>query len=81
MKYYAGEGSASFETVEKPVWRPKGRQLNQFRKMLLTDENKLLHITKVSSLSSSKLFSSSDPSHCIIFLWLGSYIANAAKAN
>ena len=25
------EGSASLEQLEKPVWRPKGRQLNKFR--------------------------------------------------
>ena len=31
---YTGEGSAGFEKLEKPVWRPKGRQLNKFRSML-----------------------------------------------
>ena len=35
-KYYTGEGSASFETLEKPVWRPKGRQLIKFSSMLFT---------------------------------------------
>ena len=35
-KSYIGEGSASFKKLEKPVWRPKGRQLNKFRSLLLT---------------------------------------------
>ena len=35
-KSYTGEGSASTKKLEKPVWRPKGRQLNKFRGMLLT---------------------------------------------
>ena len=35
-KSYTGEGSASIKKLEKPVWRPKGRQLNKFRSMLLT---------------------------------------------
>ena len=35
-KSYTGEGSASFEKVEKHVWRPKGRQVNKFRSMLFT---------------------------------------------
>ena len=26
-----GEGSASFEKIEKPTWRPKGRQPNKFK--------------------------------------------------
>ena len=30
-KSYAGEGSASFEKLEKPVWRQKGRQLHKFK--------------------------------------------------
>ena len=30
-KSYTGEGSASSEKLEKPVWRPKGRQLNKFK--------------------------------------------------
>ena len=33
-KSYTGEDSGSFEKLEKPVWRPKGRQLNKFRSML-----------------------------------------------
>ena len=33
-KSYKGESSASFEKLEKPVWR--GRQLKKFRKMLFT---------------------------------------------
>ena len=32
-KSYTGEGSGRFEKLAKPVWRPKGRQLNKFRKM------------------------------------------------
>ena len=35
-KSYTGEGSGHFEKLEKPVWRPKGRQLNKFRSMLFT---------------------------------------------
>ena len=35
-KSYTGEGSASTKKLEQPVWRPKGRQLNKFRSMLLT---------------------------------------------
>ena len=35
-KSYTREGSASFEKQEKPVWRPKGRQLNKFRSVLFT---------------------------------------------
>ena len=35
-KSYTGEGSASFEKLEKPIWRPKGRQLNKFRSNIFT---------------------------------------------
>ena len=35
-KYYTEEGSASFQTLEKPVWRPKGRKFIKFRSMLFT---------------------------------------------
>ena len=35
-KFYTGEGPPSFEKMEKPVWRPKGRQLNKFRSILFT---------------------------------------------
>ena len=35
-KTYTGEGSASSEELEKPVWRPKGRQLNKLRSMQIT---------------------------------------------
>ena len=35
-KSYTGESSASFDKLEKPVWRPKGRQLSKFRSMLFT---------------------------------------------
>ena len=35
-KSYTGEGWDSFEKLEKPVWRPKGRQHNKFRSMLFT---------------------------------------------
>ena len=35
-KSYTGEGSASTKKLEKPVRRPKGRQLNKFRSMLFT---------------------------------------------
>ena len=31
-----GEGSASNKKMEKPVWRPKGRQLYRLRSMLFT---------------------------------------------
>ena len=33
---YSGEGSGPFEKLEKPVWRPKGRQLNKLRSLLFT---------------------------------------------
>ena len=36
VKSYTGEGCASFKKLEKPVWRPTGRQLNSFRSMLFT---------------------------------------------
>ena len=39
-KSYTGEGSSSFEKVEKPVWRPKGRQLNKLRSMIFTKMEK-----------------------------------------
>ena len=39
-KSYTGEGSASFEKLEKPVWRPKERQLNKFRSMPSTTMKK-----------------------------------------
>ena len=35
-KTHTGEGSASSEKLEKPVWRPKGRQLNKFRSMQIS---------------------------------------------
>ena len=35
-KSNTGEGSGYFEKLETPVWRPKGRQLNKFRSMLIT---------------------------------------------
>ena len=35
-KSFIGEGSPSFKKLEKPVWRPKGRQLNKFRSLLFT---------------------------------------------
>ena len=41
-KTYTGEGSASSEKLEKPVWRPKGRQLNKFRSMQITKINGML---------------------------------------
>ena len=41
-KSYTGEGSASFENLEKPVWRPKGRQLNKFSSVLLTKIKKVI---------------------------------------
>ena len=36
QKSFTGKGWASFEKLEKPVWRQKGRQLNKFRSMLFT---------------------------------------------
>ena len=41
-KSYTGEGSPSIKKLEKPVWRPKGRQLNKFRSMQFTFINYLL---------------------------------------
>ena len=35
-KYFTGEGSASFEKLEKPVRTPNGRQLNKLKSMLFT---------------------------------------------
>ena len=35
-KSHTGEGPPSFKKLEKPVRRPKGRQLNKFRSMLFT---------------------------------------------
>ena len=35
-KSYTGERSGRFEKLEKPVGRPKGRQLNKFGSMLFT---------------------------------------------
>ena len=35
-KIKQGKASASFKKLEKPIWRPKGRQLNKFRSMLFT---------------------------------------------
>ena len=32
-KTYTGEGSASLKKLEKPVWRPKGRQRNNFKSL------------------------------------------------
>ena len=29
-----GEGSASIKKLEKTVWRPNGKQVNKFRRML-----------------------------------------------
>ena len=35
-KSYTAECLASFEKLEKPVWRPKGNQRNKFRSVLFT---------------------------------------------
>ena len=43
-KSYTGEGSASTKKLEKPVWRPEGRQFNKFRVMLLTIMETKLHM-------------------------------------
>ena len=40
-KSYTGEGSASFIKLEKPVWRPKGRQFDKLSSMLLTMMKKI----------------------------------------
>ena len=32
-KSYTEESSGSFEKLEKPVWRPNGRQLNKFKSL------------------------------------------------
>ena len=47
-KYYTGEGSDSFVKLEKPVRRPKGRQLNNFGSMLFTLVSKA--VLKLSDL-------------------------------
>ena len=39
-KSYTGEGSASFKKLKKTVWRPKGRQLDNFRGMLFAKMKK-----------------------------------------
>ena len=40
-KPYTGKGSPGFKKLEKPVWRPKRRQLNKFRSMLFTKMKKI----------------------------------------
>ena len=61
-KSYTGEGSARFE---KPVWRLKGRQLNKFRRMLLTIMKSNCCISQ--GLVSKAVFKLPDPSPCVIF--------------
>ena len=52
LKSYTGEGSASLEKLEKPVWRPKGRQLNKIRTMQITIMKINYCISQSSELSS-----------------------------
>ena len=67
-KSYTGEGSASTKKLEKPVWRPKGRQLNKFRSMLIIIMKQIFaYHSAVVPLVSKAVFKLSEPSPWIRF--------------